>query len=305
MIILPPSASIRAFEAVSRHGSFTSAAEELHVTQSAVSHQVKHLEDLWGLKLFTRGRSLRLTSEGERLAPIVREFLIALEGTLDELRGPDRREKLKLSTTQSFAFRWLLPRLEDFRMKHRSVDIWMSYTDELVQFGVDDFDAGIRLGFGAYKNVYSELLLREYIFPVASPELIERIGEPRKEADLLRYPLLLRSGEDIVPRWEYWFSKVGVGDVDIPSGARFPDTSITIQAAIDGQGAALVRSAHISNELEQGKLVKLSRAVVVSPIAYYFTCLDGTQHWPRNAMFKNWLLEQSRHAQSLYDNRDG
>jgi LysR family glycine cleavage system transcriptional activator len=304
MIRLPPSAALRAFAAVARRGSFTAAAEELFVTQSAVSHQIKHLEDLWEMPLFTRGRLLKLTPEGERLAPIVRDFLLNLEGTLDELRGPDRLERLKLSMTQSLAYRWLLPRLADFKSKNGSIDIWISYTDELVQFDVDDIDAGIRLGGGAYKNVYSELILREYVFPVASPTLIERLGMPGSDADLKRYPLLLRSGKDIVPRWEDWFAKVGVGEVNIPEGSRYPDTSMTIQAAVDGQAVALVRSAHITDEMETGKLVRLTKKVVVSPIAYYFVCLDGTQHWPKISRFRTWLMEQARSAQALYDRRD-
>jgi LysR family glycine cleavage system transcriptional activator len=239
------------------------------------------------------------------LAPIVRDFLLALEGTLDELRGPDRLERLKVSLTQSFAFRWLLPRLADFKTKNGSIDIWISYTDELVQFDVDDIDAGIRLGGGAYKNVYSELILREYIFPVASPALIGRLGMPESDADLQRFPLLLRSGKDIVPRWEDWFSKVGVGEVSIPEGSRYPDTSMTIQAALDGHGVALVRSAHITDELDGRRLIKLTDKVVVSPIAYYFVCLDGTQHWPKISRFRSWLVDQARLAQVLYDKRDG
>jgi LysR family glycine cleavage system transcriptional activator len=305
MIRLPPSAALRAFAAVARRGSFTSAADELNITQSAVSHQIKHLEDLWEMALFTRGRILKLTPEGARLAPIVRDFLLTLEGTLDELRGPDRLERLKVSLTQSFAFRWLLPRLADFKMKNGSIDIWISYTDELVQFDIDDIDAGIRLGGGAYKNVYSELLLREYIFPVASPALIERLGMPESEADLGRYPLILRSGKDIVPRWEDWFAKVGAGEINIPDGSRYPDTSMTIQSAIEGHGVALVRSAHITDELDAGKLIRLTDKVVVSPIAYYFVCLDGTQHWPKISRFRSWLVDQAREAQTLYDRRDG
>jgi LysR family transcriptional regulator, glycine cleavage system transcriptional activator len=108
---LPPTATLRAFEAATRHLTFTSAAEELHVTQSAVSHQVKHLEALWGVQLFERSKALRLTAAGAALAPIVREFFISLEATLGDLREQKDRVRLSVSTTYSFALKWLLPRL--------------------------------------------------------------------------------------------------------------------------------------------------------------------------------------------------
>ncbi len=305
MVVLPPAAALRAFEAAARHGSFTSAARELNVTPSAVSHQLRHLEDLWGLALFARGRHLSLTTAGQRLAPIVRQFLNALEGTLADLSGPDVAASLKVSLTQSFAVKWLLPRLPAYAAATPAADIWISTTDELARLDVGDVDVAIRIGTGPYDPLHSELLIREYVFPVASPALVERFGNIDAPADLLRLPLILRSGKSSVPRWELWFEKVGLETFVPPPGPRFPDTAMTIEAALAGQGAALVRSAHITSELESGHLVKLLDIPVPSPIAYHFVCAAGTEKREAVSSFKSWIFEQAAAAQLLYDRRDG
>jgi len=210
LVVLPPAAALRAFEAAARHGSFTAAAHELNITPSAVSHQLRHLEDLWRMALFARGRHLSLTTAGQRLAPIVRQFLNSLEDTLADLRSPDLVEPLKVSLTQSFAVKWLLPRLPAFSAATPTVNIWISTTDELARFDVQDIDVAIRIGTGPYDPLHAELLLRQYIFPVASPALIQRFGDIDEPADILRLPLVLRSGKSSVPRWELWFEKVGL-----------------------------------------------------------------------------------------------
>lgn len=297
---LPPTAALRAFEVATRHATFTSASEELHVTQSAVSHQLKHLEYIWGLQLFQRGKSLRLTPEGAALAPIVREFFMKLEATLSDLREQKGRVRLKVSTTYSFALKWLLPRLPSLSQQHPDILITLETSDKAIHFSSDESDVAIRLGNGNYPGLHSEFLLREQIFPVASPELLNRFGTPHDPAELLRYPLLTRDGADLVPKWEAWFQHVGVGISALNESVRFADTNMTIEAALLGQGVALARSGHVEAQISDGRLVRLFNEPFASPVAYYFVCPKGIEAQPHVVSFREWLLAESSQAQLRY-----
>ncbi|WP_308907465.1 transcriptional regulator GcvA [Pseudomonas canadensis] len=297
---LPPTATLRAFEVATRHATFTSASEELHVTQSAVSHQLKHLEDLWGLQLFQRGKSLRLTPAGAALAPIVREFFMNLEATLTDLREQKGRVRLKVSTTYSFALKWLLPRLPGLSQRHPEILITLETSDKAINFSSADSDVAIRLGNGHYPALHSEFMLREQIFPVASPDLLNRFGTPNEPAELLRYPLLTRDGADLVPKWEAWFEHVGVGVSTLKESVRFADTNMTIEAALLGQGIALARSGHVEAEINDGSLMRLFNVPFASPVAYFFVCPKGLETQPHIISFRNWLLAESTQAQQHY-----
>ena len=297
---LPPTATLRAFEVATRHTTFTSASQELHVTQSAVSHQLKHLEDLWGLQLFQRGKSLQLTPAGAALAPIVREFFMNLDATLTDLREQKGRVRLKVSTTYSFALKWLLPRLPGLSQQHPQILITLETSDKAIKFSSTDSDVAIRLGNGHYPALHSEFMLREQIFPVASPDLLKRFGTPHEPAELLRYPLLTRDGADLVPKWEAWFEHVGVGVSPFKESVRFADTNITIEAALLGQGIALARSGHVEAEINDGSLIRLFDVPFASPVAYYFVCPKGIETQPHIVSFRNWLMVQSTQAQQQY-----
>jgi len=300
MRYLPPTATLRAFEVATRHATFTSASEELHVTQSAVSHQLRHLEALWGLQLFRRGKALSLTPAGAALAPVVREFFVRLEATLTELKEQEGRIRLRVSTTYSFALKWLLPRLPDLSRQHPDILVTLESTDKAIHFSSAESDVAIRLGNGHYPGLYSEFLFREQIFPVASPELLERFGAPREAADLFRYPLLTREGADLVPKWAQWFQQMGLGVSALREGVRFADTNMTIEAALLGQGVALARSGHIEKEIRDGSLVRLFDLPFASPVAYYFVCPEGTETRPHVMDFRAWLLAQAHGARRDY-----
>ncbi len=299
---LPPIAALRALEAAARHLNFTKAADELNVTQSAISHQVRHLEDLWGLKLFDRraGR-LALTRNGQALAPVVRSFMGKMTTTLDMLLSEALRDPLRVDMLESFAVRWLVPRLGHFHEQHPDIDVWISTSDELVDFKVDNVDAAIRLGHGHYTGLHLTLLLREHLFPVCSPRLLKQIGKPSTPRDLLDYPLLLRRQDPRHPSWEYWFQLADVGDVMLTEGTRFPDTNMALQAAIDGQGVAMARSAHVGDDLVAGRLVKLFNVECPSTMAYYFVCPEGRESLPKIAAFRKWLCQEAALAQAEYD----
>ena len=297
---LPPTATLRAFEVATRHATFTSASEELHVTQSAVSHQLKNLEDIWGVQLFQRGKTLSLTPAGAALAPIVRTFFMNLEATLADLREEKGRFRLKVSTTYSFALKWLLPRLPKLAELHPEILVTLDSTDTPVNFASREADVAIRLGGGHYPALHSEFMFREHIFPVASPDLLRRFGTPREPAELLRYPLLTRDGSDLVPKWEVWFQQVGVSVTSLKESVRFADSNMTVEAALLGQGIALARSGHVEKELQDVSLLRLFDVPFPSPVAYYFVCPKGIERQPHVASFRAWLIEEGVAAGLAY-----
>ncbi|WP_285355737.1 transcriptional regulator GcvA [Pseudomonas sp. lyk4-R2A-10] len=294
---LPPTSTLRAFEVSTRHPTFTAAAQELHVTQSAVSHQLRHLEDLWGLQLFERGKSLRLTPAGATLAPIVREFFMSLEATLADLREQKGRVRLSVSTTYSFALKWLLPRLPSLARQHPELLVSLDTTDKVIHFASSEADVAIRLGKGNYPGLYSQFLFGEQVFPVASPELLQRVGMPGSPADLLQLPLLARDGAELAPKWEAWFQSVGLAFSPLRESVRFGDTNMTVEAALLGHGIALVRSGHVEKEIDDGRLVRLFDVPFQSPLAYYFVCPKGVETQPHIESFREWLLGEALKVQ--------
>ena len=300
----PPMAALRALEAAARHLSYTQAAKELHVTQSAISHQVRHAEELWDVKLFERrGRGLILTEAGEAMAPVVRDFIRRITSTLEELQEKDTSPSgLRLTLLQSFAFKWLVPRLGHFNHAYPDIDVWISTSDELVEFDRENADVGIRLGYGKWGNLYEELLFTEYVFPVCSPFFLREHGTPESPTQLLELPILRRNAIDILPRWRDWFRDAGVTVRKMPSGTKFPQTSLALQAAIDHQGIALARSAHVLDDINAGRLVRLFPDVVSrSNVSYFFVCEPGRETEPDITAFRQWLAGEASEAQREFD----
>lgn len=297
---LPPTATLRAFEVATRHATFTAASEELHITQSAVSHQLKNLEEIWGLQLFQRGKTLTLTPAGAALAPIVREFFHKLEATLADQREQVGRVRLRVSTTYSFALKWLLPRLPRLAEQHPEIKVTIESTDDAINFSDNDPDVAIRFGYGNQPALHSAFMFREQLFPVASPALLQRLGKPVEPVELLRFPLLTRDGADLVPKWEIWFKQAGISMSALQESVRFADTNMTIEAALLGQGIALARSGHVEKEINDGSLVRLFNLSFPSPAAYYFVCPKGAETQTHIHHFRDWLLEESRQAQQNY-----
>ena len=303
---LPPLAALRALEAAARLGSFTRAAVELHVTQSAISHQIRHLEELWGFDLFTRNtRPLALTKSGAALAPIAGDFFARMSKTLEQLRVEDTRGALKISSLESFSLTWLVPRLNDFRERHPEIDVWISTTDHLVNFATEDVDLAIRLGNGDFPGLYSSLLIQEHVFPVCSEQLVNRIGIPTQPAELTNFPLLLRHDEVKDTGWKAWLTAAGVPDLPLEQGPRFPNSNMALQAAIAGQGVALVRSAHVDGGLAAAGLVRLFDVHCPAEAAYYLVCPEGAQTRPRIDGFHQWIKAEASMSQQQYDQRDG
>jgi len=300
----PSMSALRALEAAARHLSYTRAAEELFVTQSAISHQIKHIEELWGVQLFQRrGRTLILTEAGHAIVPVVREFVRRLTSTIEDLQevqpGPTA---LRVTLLQSFAFKWLVPRLGHFNHEYPDINVWISTSDELVDFDSENADIGIRLGYGNWSNLYEELLLQEYVFPVCSPHFLEEYGIPDKPEDLLSLPLLRRNAIDILQRWRDWFRDADVTIRKMPKGTQFPQTSLAIQAAIDDQGVALARSAHVLDDIKAGRLVRLFPEVKSkSNLSYFFVCIRGRESEPQITAFRGWLKREAEISESEFE----
>lgn len=294
---LPALNAIKAFEAAARHESFSRAADELFVTHGAVSHQIRALEADLGIALFEReGKRVRLTEAGNRYAKEVRAALMALAEATHSVRAGDRERRLIVSILSSFAARWVTPRIGRFIELHPEIDLEMQSSNVLIDFARHDVDAAIRFGSGRYPDLHVEPLLDEVFFPACAPTF--NGGElPKTPADLPRYTLL-RSDDEL---WRPWFEAAGIASAAEPKrGTLYQDSSNLLQAAIDGQGIALVGRALAMNEIAAGRLVRLFNVDGPSPWAFYFVCPRHSLQTMRVQGFRNWIFEEAERFCALY-----
>ena len=291
---LPPLNGLRAFEAAARHLSFTKAAEELSVTQAAISHQVKGLEDQLGLKLFRRfNRRLMLTDAGQLYLPALTEAFDGIDAATRRLRAAEETGPLKVSVATSFAAKWLLPRLPDFHARHPDIDVQVSAHDRLVDFLREDFDMGVRFGRGRYPGLRVDLLFEDTISPVCSPRLREGAHPLRTPADLRHHTLLHDEvPQDEFPSWRKWLAAAGVTGVDPERGQRYSHSSLVIQAAVDGQGVALTRDSLVGLDVEAGRLVRPFGPDLPTNFACYVVAPEATAGRPKVAAFRDWLFDR-------------
>ncbi len=291
---MPPLACLRAFSAVAQHGSFTKAATQLHVTQSAISHQVRALERFWGLRLFLRDtRSVILSDNGRELLPVVRDCFARVGETAQRLRTEEAAGPLRVNLLQSFAVRWLLPRLPDFRARHPGIEVWLSTSSDLVNFEREDIDVAIRLGLGGYHGLHSSLLLTEEAFPICSPSYLQAMPQLRTPTDLLDLPLIHVTVPATGLGWADWFAAAGLAGARLPDGPHLSDSALAIQAALDGQGVALGRTALAVDDLAAGRLRQLFDVVCRSSTGYHLLCREGRQDSPKIAAFRTWMCEKA------------
>lgn len=293
---LPPLNALRAFEASARHGSFTRAAGELFVTPAAVSHQVKALEDFLGLELFRRERNgLQLTDSGRAYLPGVREAFDRLIEAMDELAAVGQQGVLTVSVAPSFAAKWLVPRLDGFQAAHPDIDVRISASMGLVDFSVGDVDLAIRYGAGAYSDLESELLIRDTVYPVCSPQLLD-CENPLTVPEMLRAHTLLHDdspdGDETCPTWPMWVKAAGLTGVDAHRGPRFNQASLVLEAAILGRGVALAKSTLADADIESGRLVKPFDLTLPVRFAYYMVHPRAKGLLPKVRLFKDWLRTQ-------------
>ncbi|UEM06377.1 transcriptional regulator GcvA [Skermanella rosea] len=289
---LPPLNAIRAFEAAARHLSFTRAAEELNVTQAAISHQIKGLEDVLGVPLFRRlNRALVLTEAGQGYLPPLREALDQIADATAKLKAADGGGSLTISTIASFAAKWLVPRLPHFQEQHPHLDVLLSTTPQMVDFTQQDVDAAIRFGRGGWEGVRAEKLLTEDIFPVCSPALLEGPKRLRTPEDLAGFTLL---HDDFLIGWTMWLQSAGVRGVDAARGPRFTDSALVLQAAVAGHGIALARRVLAADDLDAGRLVAPFGITLPTELAYYFVAPPRYFDRPKVAAFYEWVCGEAR-----------
>ena len=298
---LPSLNALRAFEAAARHLSFTRAASELNVTQTAISHQIKGLEEQLGVQLFRRlPRGLLLTEEAQRYAPALRAAFEQIAAATEQLCASGTGGALMLSTVPSFAAKWLVPRLGRFRAAHPEIDLRISASLRLVDFAREDFDVAVRMGRGNYPGLRVDALFGEVMFPVCSPGLLtgpKPLGRPED----LRHHVLLHdvdvfaSAFSSVPQaWRLWLERAGVHDIDVERGPVFEDSAMLLDAAIEGQGVALGRSALVAADLAAGRLVKPFDISLPFELTHYLVCPEATADRPRIAAFRAWLLAEAK-----------
>lgn len=294
---LPPLNSLRVFEAVARHLSITKAADELNVTPAAVSHQVKTLEDHLGLPLFHRvNRNLLLTDAGQACLPGIREGFERLTSAIQEIDNLGDAGILNVSVAPSFAAKWLVPRLDSFAAQHPDIDVRVSASMQLMDFERDNVDLAIRYGAGRYPNLAVERLLKEEVFPVCSPKLLE--GEqPLSSPAALRHHTLLHddSPEDDIscPTWPMWLKAAGITDVDGARGPRFNQSSLVLEAAVLGRGVAMAKARLAAADLVEGRLVKPFKGTMPVDFAYYIVCPEAKLKLRKVGVFRDWLREQA------------
>lgn len=284
---LPPLHTLKAFEAIGRLRSFTSAAKELHLTHSAISHQMRTLEASLRTTLIDRSRrEISLTPHGQQLLIVVRSVLQQLSEVSGAIRGPAGR-RLRLNVLPSFAARWLLPRLGGFFARHPDVDVEISATQEIVELNASGVNLAIRYGDGKWQGVTSELLFDEDLFPVASPAYI-RARFIETLADLPR-SVLLR--DDYHP-WEPWLDLAHIDPARCRFGAVYRDSALTLQAAEAGQGIALARSWLAADAIKSGSLQRIGTFSSRSRSSYFLVYPKSGRTGAAARDFSAWIRNQ-------------
>ena len=288
---LPPLTSLRAFEAAGRHLSFTKAAAELTVTQAAISHQVKGLEEHLGTALFLRlPRRLELTRAGTVLLPVVRDAFDRISQSVAALANDIASSDLIVRLAPSFAAKWLSPKLADFRQKHPQVHLSLTHSNEAADFARHAVDIAVTYGTGDWPGVVADPVLRIDFFPVCAPAFMQ--GEhPLTDDHNLQYCTLLHDADH--SNWSQWLELAGIDNVDPLRGTVMDDTNVLIQAAVDGQGIALGSTHFVADHLDAGRLVMPFDTVLHSDYAYYVVCPKEHLDRPGVSAFKEWILNQS------------
>lgn len=308
---MPPLNALRAFESAARHLSFRKAAEELHVTPAAVSHQIKILEDQIGIQLFRRlTRAVELTEAGRSFLPKLSEAFEVLAQAVNKVRAHEKTGALSVNVPPSFAAKWLMPRLHRFVTAYPDIDIRISasmrlvdtrrqdgsygYPDEHDRSG--DFDIDIRFGSGQYPKHRVDKLFNVSFTPLCSPRLLEGLRPLKKPADL-RYHLLLHDElpdiSDGWPNWATWLAAAGVADVDAERGPHFNHPILGLEAAVDEMGVALGVKELAAYDLAAGRLVAPFDLVMEIDSAYYLVVEESSADSPKVKVFREWLLKEA------------
>lgn len=293
---LPPLNALRVFDSAARHLSFTKAAEELFVTQAAVSHQIKTLEEFLGLKLFRRrNRSLLLTEEGQSYYLDIKEIFSSINEATRKLLARSAKGALTVSLSPSFAIQWLVPRLSGFNQAYPGIDVRIQAVDREEDKLADDVDVAIFYGRGNWTGLRTDRLYAEYLIPVCAPSLLTGEKPLKTPSDLIYHTLL----HDTSRRdWQAYVRQLEIqNQINVQQGPIFSHSSMVIQAAVHGQGVALVNNVMARSEIESGRLVRPFPDVLVSKNAFYLVCQDSQAELGKIAAFRQWILSQAVNEQ--------
>ncbi len=293
---LPPLNALRVFDSAARHLSFTKAAEELFVTQAAVSHQIKTLEEFLGLKLFRRrNRSLLLTEEGQSYYLDIKEIFSSINEATRKLLARSAKGALTVSLSPSFAIQWLVPRLSGFNQAYPGIDVRIQAVDREEDKLADDVDVAIFYGRGNWTGLRTDRLYAEYLIPVCAPSLLTGEKTLKTPSDLIYHTLL----HDTSRRdWQAYVRQLEIqNQINVQQGPIFSHSSMVIQAAVHGQGVALVNNVMARSEIESGRLVRPFQDVLVSKNAFYLVCQDSQAELGKIAAFRQWILSQAANEQ--------
>lgn len=292
---LPSLTALTVFEAAARHRSFTKAADELRVTQAAVSRQIASLEQNLGFALFVRGhRSVELTERGRLLSFATSNAFGLVADALSDIQRKDVDESIAVSTTVAFAHFWLMPRLPSFTAAYPNVKLRIVTRDTLVDLNGGDIDLAVRFGSGSWPDGQADLLFQDEIFPVCSPDYLARSGPIETPADLSRHALLSNETDD--PSWTGWLDWLAAFEV-LPTarsiGLRCSFYTDTIQAALNGQGVALGWKRLIADLMNQERLVRVTSAAV-APHDAYFVVSPKRRSKEGAQVFVEWIKGTAR-----------
>jgi LysR family glycine cleavage system transcriptional activator len=289
--MLPSLNGLRAFEAAARHLSFTRAAAELNVTQTAISHQIRRLEEQLGRRLFVRrSRALALTREAEGYLPAIRTAFDDLRRATERLQRPDRDGQLTVSTTASLAAKWLVTRVASFQEAHPGIEVRITTSTHLVDFQREEVDVAVRYGRGHWPGLRTQWLMAEDIFPVCSPALMKGANPLRRPEDLAQHTLL----HSTVARedWRLWLTAAGLPvSLAARRGLSFDLGFMALQAAIDGLGVALGRTRLVDADIAAGRLVVPFDVVLPMDAGYYIVAPEETADATKIVLFRDWLTQ--------------
>lgn len=296
---LPPLNALKAFEAAARHLSFTKAADELFVTQAAVSHQIKSLEDYLGIKLFLRkNRTLLLTEEGQSYFLDIKDIFISLLEATEKLLAKGAKGVITVALPPSFAIHWLVPRLSLFSELNPEVDVRIKASDDDDSSLTDDVDVAVYYGKGKWSGVRSDKLHTEFISPVCSPQLL-RSNKPLNDlSDLGKHTLLHDTSRE---GWKQWIRQFNVLGINVNQGPIFSHSTMVLQAAILGQGVALGHSVLARPEIEAGRLIYPFGEKMISRNAYYLVCRESQSELGKIVAFRDWMLKVIQEEQAILD----
>lgn len=296
---LPSLNGLRAFEAAARHLSFTLAADELHVTQTAISHQIKRLEQELGIRLFVRqNRALALTAQAQAYLPGVRAAFNDLRLATDRLLRRDDDHVLTISTLASLAAKWLLPRMSAFQIAHPGIDVRITTSAALVDFRDGSVDAAIRYGRGQWPGLRADWLMADEMFPVCSPTLLQGAYPLTSSENLVHYTLLHTSGS-YDDDWRLWLTAAGLPvDLSQLRSISYDLMFMTLQAAIEGQGVAMGRTTYVQDDIAAGRLVVPFQIKLPEESGFYLVAPTAQREKQKLATFREWLLKSVQDRQA-------